>query len=64
MDLKSSDSYSLALSETGDVYSWGRGHLGHLGTGDEQSRVEPYKIVFDFKDEKKKIKKVKRKATG
>jgi len=38
--------------------------MGHLGSGEEKSEIEPFKIAFGFKDEQKKIKKVKKKATG
>jgi hypothetical protein len=34
-DITSASTYTLALSEDGTVYSWGRGHNGHLGNGDE-----------------------------
>ncbi len=38
-DIKIANSYSLALSENGEVYSWGLGINGHLGHGDENSRI-------------------------
>ena len=62
-DVKSSDSFSLALTEDGsNVYSWGRGIMGHLGNGSENTHVTPQKINFNFTDEQKKIKKVKGKG--
>ena len=45
-DIVCSKNYSLALSEDGEVYSWGRGSLGQLGSGSDVSRVYPEKIKF------------------
>jgi alpha-tubulin suppressor-like RCC1 family protein len=45
-DLVCSKNYSLALSDEGEVFSWGRGALGQLGSGSDQSRVYPEKIKF------------------
>ena len=36
-DVVCSQSFSLALSEDGKVYSWGRGSQGHLGCGSDAS---------------------------
>eukprot|EP01036_Dinobryon_divergens_P023166 gene23166-31486_t len=36
--------HTLALSNDGDVYSWGWGHLGQLGHGDNLSVSHPRKI--------------------
>ena len=36
--------HTLALSKTGEVYSWGWGHLGQLGHGDNLSQANPRKI--------------------
>jgi len=33
--------HTLALSQQGAVYSWGRGSNGRLGHGDETSRLVP-----------------------
>jgi alpha-tubulin suppressor-like RCC1 family protein len=33
-DIKIAETYSLALTEDGDVFSWGSGLNGHLGHGD------------------------------
>lgn len=64
-DVKSSDSFSLALTDDGEnVYSWGRGIMGHLGNGSENTQVTPQKVNFDFRNELKKIKKVKRENGG
>jgi alpha-tubulin suppressor-like RCC1 family protein len=49
------DSYTLALSEMGEVFTWGRGNLGHLGNGSERSEVLPYHVQFNFKEEERKI---------
>lgn len=43
-DIKVSNSFSLALSEDGRVFSWGLGINGHLGLGDENTRIEPEEI--------------------
>jgi hypothetical protein len=43
------------------VFSWGNGMNGHLGHGDENSRIQPHEVFIDFKEEEKKIKKLKRK---
>ena len=37
--------HSIALSDTGRVYSWGLGLCGQLGHGDEQENVESPKLV-------------------
>jgi len=38
------DGHSLAVTETGAVYSWGHGADGCLGLGDNSSRLTPAKI--------------------
>ena len=60
-DIKVSNSFTLALSEEGRVYSWGNGMNGHLGGGDERSRISPSEVLVDLKDEVKKIRKLKKK---
>jgi alpha-tubulin suppressor-like RCC1 family protein len=37
--------HTLALSDSGEVYSWGWGHLGQLGHGDAKSLAAPSKIL-------------------
>ena len=37
--------HTLALTDTGDVYSWGWGHLGQLGHGENRSLTQPTKIA-------------------
>lgn len=34
--IASGDEFSLALTDSGEVYSWGRGQYGQLGLGEEQ----------------------------
>ena len=55
-DVHCADSYTIALSEQGEVFTWGRGIMGHLGNASETSQVVPSRIKFNFKDEQKKIK--------
>jgi alpha-tubulin suppressor-like RCC1 family protein len=56
-DVHCTDSYSVALSEQGDVFTWGCGSMGRLGNRSEDTQIYPYQVCFDFKDEQKKIKK-------
>ena len=59
-DIQISDSFTLALSEEGQVYSWGLGTNGHLGhSQDSSTKITPQIIKFDFKEEDKKIKQIK-----
>jgi alpha-tubulin suppressor-like RCC1 family protein len=37
-------SFTLVLSETGFLYSWGFGKSGSLGLGEKSSTKTPYKI--------------------
>ena len=37
--------HSLAVSEAGEVFSWGHGELGPLGHGDEEDWLEPLRIA-------------------
>ncbi|CDW89302.1 isoform c [Stylonychia lemnae] len=60
-DIKVANTYSLAITEDGLLFSWGSGINGHLGLGDENSRIQPEQINIDLKDEEKKIRKLKRK---
>jgi alpha-tubulin suppressor-like RCC1 family protein len=36
-DVQCADSYSIALSEQGELFTWGRGTMGHLGNASEIS---------------------------
>lgn len=38
------DHHTMALTSSGDVYIWGRGDCGRLGTGQEQDLCEPAKL--------------------
>ena len=38
------ESHSLALSEVGEVYSWGGGGHGQLGHGDEEDQRKPLRV--------------------
>ena len=49
------------MSEDGRLYSWGLGLNGHLGLGDEMSRISPEQIDIDLKEEEKRIKNLKKK---
>eukprot|EP00935_MAST-01C_sp_MAST-1C-sp1_P000251 g251.t1 len=42
--------HMVALSAAGDLYSWGKGRHGVLGTGDEKNRVVPTKIEQEGMD--------------
>lgn len=63
-DIACTNTFALALSEDGKVYSWGRGVFGRLGNGDEQSQTLPTEVKFDFRDEHKKINRVKKDVVG
>lgn len=55
------NTFTLALSEDGRLYSWGLGLNGHLGLGDENSRISPELINIDLKEEEKRVKNLKKK---
>jgi E3 ubiquitin-protein ligase HERC2 len=38
--------HSLALTSTGDIYSWGQGEGGLLGHGDYETQSVPQKVKF------------------
>ena len=63
-DIACTNTFALALSEDGKVYSWGRGVFGRLGNGSEQSQTIPTEVRFDFRDEHKKISRVRKNAVG
>jgi alpha-tubulin suppressor-like RCC1 family protein len=58
-DVMCTDSYTLALSEQGQVYTWGMGTMGRLGNGSEQTEPTPHLINFDFTQELSKISRTK-----
>jgi len=39
------DSHSLGVTDTGELYAWGEGDEGRLGTGDDDSRSSPATIA-------------------
>lgn len=39
------DSSSVAVTDSGEVYSWGHNGVGQLGLGNCTSQVEPQKIA-------------------
>eukprot|EP00002_Diphylleia_rotans_P026297 TRINITY_DN5231_c0_g1_i5.p1 TRINITY_DN5231_c0_g1~~TRINITY_DN5231_c0_g1_i5.p1 ORF type:complete len:1370 (+),score=193.14 TRINITY_DN5231_c0_g1_i5:77-4186(+) len=43
------ESFSFAISKTGDLYAWGNGKLGQLGFGEKGISIEPYLIGRNFK---------------
>lgn len=55
------ESFCLALTEDGRLYSWGQGLNGHLGHGDTVTQIEPKQLKLDLKDENKKINELKQK---
>jgi alpha-tubulin suppressor-like RCC1 family protein len=40
--------HSLAITEDGDLYSWGEGKLGQLGLGKCREKRMPQRVAFDF----------------
>ncbi|GIP09184.1 hypothetical protein J1TS5_13540 [Paenibacillus macerans] len=42
--ISAGDNHSLALTKSGDVYSFGRGMYGQLGHGDKENQLTPKKI--------------------
>lgn len=47
-DLACGLGHTLALMESGDLYAWGNGSNGRLGTGDTNDRSSPTKIPMPF----------------
>jgi alpha-tubulin suppressor-like RCC1 family protein len=43
-DLKCGECFSIALTSTGKVYTWGSNELGQLGNGDDQPSAEPLHV--------------------
>ncbi|XP_031473868.1 ultraviolet-B receptor UVR8 [Nymphaea colorata] len=40
------EAHTLALTAEGEVYSWGRGTFGRLGTGKEEDETRPVRVSF------------------
>ena len=49
VDIACGSGHSLAISDVGDLYMWGRGTSGQLGHGDTKSLSLPKKIASAFK---------------
>lgn len=43
------DSHVIVLTESNQIFTWGCGEYGRLGHGDEDDRIEPQEITFNFK---------------
>ena len=50
------DTFTVALSKEGRIYSWGQPYQGHLGRADELATIEPKQVKVDFDYDKKKLK--------
>lgn len=37
---------SIAVTDTGDVYSWGGNEYGQLGNGNNYQKEDPCKVIF------------------
>jgi alpha-tubulin suppressor-like RCC1 family protein len=44
IDISSGDSHTMALSNEGDVYSWGENYCGQIGSGNFHHQSIPLKI--------------------
>ncbi|GFP96700.1 probable E3 ubiquitin-protein ligase herc4 [Phtheirospermum japonicum] len=59
ISIAAGEAHTLALTDDGKVYSWGRGTFGRLGTGSEEDRHFPVRVSFfgsdDERGEKLKI---------
>ncbi|NP_001335190.1 regulator of chromosome condensation (RCC1) family protein [Solanum lycopersicum] len=51
--LAAGEAHTLALTANGDVYSWGRGTFGRLGTASETDHLFPARINFDSDGDKR-----------
>eukprot|EP00794_Sanderia_malayensis_P007994 gene7994-8853_t len=49
------DTFSVAVTEDGDVYTWGKGKRGRLGRGSEEASPVPGLVRFANKDIMKKV---------
>lgn len=44
VDVQCGEEFSIALSDMGDVYTWGRGKEGQLGHGHRENLTEPTRV--------------------
>ncbi|XP_015440435.1 PREDICTED: RCC1 and BTB domain-containing protein 1-like [Dufourea novaeangliae] len=44
--------HSLALTDDGELYAWGRNNYGQLGEGEDTNHNAPRKVYFNLKNEK------------
>ncbi|KAD4384505.1 hypothetical protein E3N88_24673 [Mikania micrantha] len=56
ISIAAGEAHTLALTGDGNVYSWGRGTFGRLGTNSELDRLFPTKIEFDSINRSEKVK--------
>lgn len=49
--LQSGTYHNIALTKTGEVFSWGGNSSGELGTGDTSTHIAPYDITMQFNGE-------------
>ena len=42
--------HSLALTENNELFAWGLGRYGRLGLNHTDTRAEPQRVLFKFKE--------------
>jgi alpha-tubulin suppressor-like RCC1 family protein len=52
IDISCGDNFSGAITESGEVYTWGFGNEGQLGHGDKSDQMLPRKIQINEKIKK------------
>lgn len=52
VDISCGDNFSGAVTQNGDLYTWGFGNEGQLGHGDKSDQLLPRKIQIDQKVKK------------
>lgn len=52
--ISAGDSHCAAITESGELYTWGSGSFGKLGHGNERNQTSPKSVQF-FKEENIKI---------
>lgn len=50
IDISAGDAHSAAITQNKNLYTWGNGFYGRLGTGFEQKELTP-KLVEDLVDQ-------------